>query len=225
MQLTHQEARRLVQYDADRALKTEQKQILEAHLESCEECRGYAESIRKMESMLVPLLQRRWNVPHPPIPIVTIRSVKTSSLSERVVLATRIVAAGVMAIVFLFSVWLFPDSHPGSPATMPVNAAPLPTPSAQSTSTQVLFQNCERTVYLVQPDDTLERIAAQFSVPISEILAASQLQTDLLTPGMELVIPLCRAQPTGTIHVTETTFTPLTNPTQFTPSGQATSSY
>jgi predicted anti-sigma-YlaC factor YlaD len=61
MPITHEEAHKLIQFNADEILKGVEKKLLEAHLDSCESCRIYAGSIQELESTLMPVMQRRWN--------------------------------------------------------------------------------------------------------------------------------------------------------------------
>jgi hypothetical protein len=124
-----------------------------------------------------------------------------------------------MAIAFLFSVRQVTGPVEGGPGTVPVSAPPIPTPSIQTTSTQVLLQNCGPILYVVQQEDTIEGIAAQFSISKEEIMAANGLDDDVLRVGTELMIESCTAQPTGTFHATGTLYTPFTSPTISTPGG------
>jgi hypothetical protein len=100
----------------------------------------------------------------------------------------------------------------------------MPTPSVQTTqSTTALaaFENCELVLYPVQEDDTLARIADQFSVSEEEIMAINSLQTKAIDPSMELAIPVCNFTPTGTVHPATftTTYTPDLGPSTSTPDG------
>ena len=68
MQITHEEARRLIQFDADETLNGIERNLLEDHLNSCLECRRYAGRIQEVESILGHMMRRRWNqqfLPHP----------------------------------------------------------------------------------------------------------------------------------------------------------------
>jgi LysM repeat protein len=74
------------------------------------------------------------------------------------------------------------------------------------------------TLYVVQVNDTLAGIAAQFSVPEAEIRAANHLITATLSADRELMIPICKSTPTGTLDPL-TSFTPALSPTTSTPGG------
>ena len=219
MLITHEEAHKLIQYDADHALSFGQKKVLNAHLKSCRECQEYANGLRRLESALIPLMQRTWKQPHLPLSMDAVISKGTSGITDGMVLATRIAAVGMIAIAFLFSVWTFTGTTDEPRGTMSLSAPPVPTPSAQTTSTNVMNLNCAQIHYIVQRNDTLESIADRFSVSKEEMLAANRIQIESLNTGMELVIPECNAQPTGTLHATKTIFTPLTSPTFSTPDG------
>jgi hypothetical protein len=221
MPITHEEARRLIHFDADHALNMDQKSILRFHLKDCPECWEYANSLVKMTSMLSSTMEKKWGRPRLPLPIAVLLPKRNSRITESILMATRIAAVGVMAIALLFSVRQVTGPVEGGPGTVPVSAPPIPTPSIQSTSTQtqVLLQNCGQILYVVQREDTIEEIADQFSVSKEEIMAVNWLDDAALRVGMELMIESCTVQPTGTFHATGTIFTPLTSPTISTPGG------
>jgi hypothetical protein len=213
MQITHEEARRLIHFDADQALKMEQRSILHIHLKDCGECRDYANSLANMTSILSSTMEKKWNGPQLPLPIGVLLPNQSSRLTESILMATRIAAVGVMAIALLFSIRQVTSPIEGGPGTLPVSAPPIPTPSIQTTSTETLLQNCGQILYVVQQDDTIEGIAAQFSLSKEEIMAANGLDDEALRAGTELRIESCTVQPTGTLY------TPFTSPTISTPGG------
>jgi hypothetical protein len=217
MSITHEEARRLIQFKADDALSRFDDTSLETHLRACPECQEYAASIRELESALPSLLHRRWNQHPLPLPAGKAVSRKPIDLKQNIFFATRIIAMGVICITFLFNIWQF--TRAGSPQTNPPSAEipMIPTPSAQSTMTNDLNQECEPIHYQVQPDDTLETIAKQFSVTADEILRANQLRTAALTPSMSLSIPACSPTPSGTPITRANAFTSLPGTTTLTP--------
>lgn len=219
MQITHEEARRLIHFDADQALQMEQKNILHVHLKDCGECRDYANSLVTMTAMLSSTMEKKWSRTQLPLPISVLLPKRNFRITESILMATRIAAVGVMAIALLFSVRQVTGPVEGGPGTVPVSAPPIPTPSIQSTSTQVLLQNCGQIQYVVQQEDTIEGIAAQFSTSKEEIMAANGLDDEVLRAGTELMIESCAVQPTGTFHATGTLYTPFTSPTISTPGG------
>ena len=219
MSITHEEARRLIHFDADQVLKMDQKSILRLHLKDCVECRDYANSMANMTSMLSSTMEKKWGQPQFPLPIAIQLPKRNSRITDSLILATRITAVGVMAIALLFSVRQVTGPVEGGSGTLPVSAPPIPTPSIQSTSTEILLQSCAQILYIVQPNDTIEGIANQFSVSKEEIMAANGLDDDALQVGRELMIASCTVQPTGTFHATGTLYTPFTSPTISTPGG------
>ncbi|HEX5840407.1 MAG TPA: LysM peptidoglycan-binding domain-containing protein [Anaerolineales bacterium] len=219
MQITHEEARRLIHFDADQALKMDQKSILRLHLKDCVECRDYANGMANMASMLSSTMEKKWGQPQHPLPIAVLLPKRNSRITDSIIFATRIAAVGVMAIALLFSVRQVTGPVEGGPGTLPVSAPPIPTPSIQSTSTEALLQNCGQIRYVVQQDDTIEGIADQFSVSREEIMAANGLVDDAFQVGTKLLIESCTVQPTGTFHATGTLHTPINSPTISTPGG------
>lgn len=216
MQITHEEARRLVQFNADQALKGTDKKVLEDHLAACLDCRAYADRIQELEVHLVAAMQKRWV--HQPLPLHPRATGpgRRSRFGQNMVFATRIVAMTVICVAFLFNIWHFNQSAGLAPDPAPVNVHPVPTPSASSTTTMAWELECAQTLYMVGENDTLESIANRFSVSPEEILRVNRLEGDRLHPSMSLLIPICGTTP-GTPGTRTTTFTPLWGPTTSTP--------
>jgi hypothetical protein len=221
MQLTHEEAHRLIQFNLDDALDLQGKTMLSAHLKDCIECRIYAEEIREVGSILVPVMKRHWNLQPIPFSISALNVKRNPKIQTSTMLATRTAVIGVVVLMFIFSVWQFAISGRGSSAPLPVRVLPVPTPSTQSTSTKIMFQNCDGIRYTVQENDTIESIAYQFLTSKEDLMAANNIRTETVSTGMELIVPICNFTPTGTIHPTllATTYTPPMRPTTFTPDG------
>jgi len=136
----------------------------------------------------------------------------------------RTAAIGALLVALFFSAWQFVLSGPAASPRLPLLAPPVPTPSrqsAQSTSTIIHFQDCQTVIYPVRKTDTLLSIARQFSVSKDTIMKLNRLQTDVVSPPMELLIPTCHLTPTSTFHPVTftTTFTPLINFTTSPPGG------
>ena len=225
MQITHEQAHRLIQFHADQSLTDMEKDLLDKHLHACQECSQYAGSIQELESNLRPMMQRRWN--QQPLPRPTVRLVRSqkSKITEDILLATRIAAMCVICMAVLINIWQFTQSsaqEPGGPSVS-VSVPPVPTPSLQTTSTTVTMQECRQILYPVQEGDTLEGIASQFSITKQEITSINELGTNqILTTSIVLKIPLCNSTPAGTPRTVTTLFTPLTNTTTTTPVGRPT---
>ena len=217
MSITHEEARRLIQFHEDDALKGAEKSVLDAHLNACPECQKYADSINDLDSTLRPLLQRKWNHYPLPLSIGQVISRKSNSFTLSVLIATRMVAMGIICVAFLFNIWQFTQSG-GKRTNSPSADIPLiPTPSLQSTTTKVMDQRCGPILYEVRKNDTLESIAAQFSTSVEEIIQANHLRTATLNTSMTLSIQDCSSTSSGMAQTVTTTFTPLLGPNTLTP--------
>ena len=83
------------------------------------------------------------------------------------------------------------------------------------------LQNCVEMKYQVQETDTLESIAAQFSVPKDQIMALNNLKAEILNPDVELRLPVCEPTSTSTVAASTqtTTFTPVIGSTTSAPGG------
>ena len=221
MQISHEEAHKLIQFDRDQPLSPREKRTLQNHLEICPECRMFAEGIREVETLLLPAMRNHWNLQPVPLPLEAVMGKRTTQLQSSPILVIRTALMSIIFAAFVFSAWQFAFSSPQTSTPLPVSVLPIPTPSGQSTSTQIRFSNCEEITYQVQEHDTLEGIAAQFSISKDKIIALNHLSTESLFPNMALVIPRCHLTPTVTIHPSTltTTFTPLTRTTTSTPGG------
>jgi LysM domain-containing protein len=218
MPITHEEAHELIQFRLDKVLAPQEKNMLQVHLNDCVECRAFADEIRGLENLLVPVMTKQWAIQPIPLSIesVTNKRKRNSQLQTSIILVTRTAMISIVFAAFVFSTWQFTQS--GNPTFNPksVNGLPIPTPSGQSTSTKISFQNCAEATYQVQENDTLESIASQFSVAEDKIRAINNLGTGSIHAKMELLIPICTSTPTSTLT---TTFTPLMGPSTSTPGG------
>jgi LysM repeat protein len=221
MQITHEEARRLIQFSMDQMLKPQEKNTLQIHLEDCMECRSFFADIKAVEKYLVPAMVQHWNLHPAPLSLASLNNKKKSQQQSSIILATRTAIISIVFVAFIFSAWQLSGSYGRSSTPMPVSLLPIPTPSGQSTSTKVSLPNCEELRYQVQEHDTLESIAIQFSISKDKLMAINNLRTDSLSTKTELLIPVCNSTPMGTVHPSTltTTFTPLFGPTTSTPGG------
>lgn len=216
MSITHAQARQLIQFDMDRALNIDDKVVLAAHLKECPACRNYAEEIKDVARILAPIMKRQWS--RRPLPLSTAALTgKTKPYTQAdLFLAMRTAFIGIMFLAFAVSAWQFRLSGTGNPLQTPVSAVPVSTPSLQSTTTSTGWESCEMILYTVQPDDTLARIAHQFSAAREDIIVVNELKSQNLRVGMRLQVPSCPSTPTSTLEgpvLLPTTYTPLFDPT------------
>jgi hypothetical protein len=220
MQITHKEARRWIHLHSDDSLSVHRRQDLDSHLDTCADCKRYAESIHKMESVLGPMLQRQWSQQPIPLPVGALSSRGSYRSPERIILATRIAAISVMFIAFMFSAWQYTASQAGlpSPAMADVPSMQITATSILSTSTETQPEHCGSMAYIVRKNDTLGSIASQFSVSVEELIQINALTSNTMITGQELIIPICSSTPTSTIDPL-TTSTPVLGRTTSTPGG------
>ena len=219
MQFTHEQARKLIHFASDGGISISQQQLLDSHLTSCMECQQYATSIKNMESILRPLLQRHWSGQPVPLSISMLTSRTYPKTSDSMILATRIAAVSVMFVVFMFSAWQFAlsKSISSSPISASVQPIPIPSTSTQVVSTTTQTQKCAEIEYVVHENDTIEDIATRFMVSKDELMTANNMKTKRVQIGMRLTIPDCNYTPTA--NVLTTTFTPILSPITSTPGG------
>jgi hypothetical protein len=69
MQITHEEARKLIQFGLDQMLKPQEKNMLQIHLEDCIECRTFFGDLKEVDNLLLPTMLRQWNLQPTPLSI------------------------------------------------------------------------------------------------------------------------------------------------------------
>lgn len=220
MQITHEHARKLIQFRLDGGLRSAEHETLSAHLQDCSECQAYAAEINEVETVLRPMLKRKWSAQPIPLSITSLRGNSQKTQAHNL-LTMRTAAISLVFFAFFFTVWQFMLPSPSAPSVMPLAVPSVPTPSAQSTSTEFTAEACDMIPYTVQANDTLSSVADRFFVSEELLMEFNQLHTGAVHPSMELVIPICTFTPTGTIHPATftTTYTPMFLPTTSTPGG------
>ena len=211
MQITHEEARRLIQFKADKVLSQTNEEKLNAHLKGCTECRTYFDDVTETESVLRQTLRKQWNARPLPLQMDVIYGKVNFRKSVNAFLTTRKSLIGVVSLFFAFFAWQSMTTRNTSPVQNIPGTVPLiPTPSLQYqyTATSTLREDCSEIWYIVQEGDTLEGIARQFSVSKADITSANDLKNESISPMQELVIPACGTTPTGTIYPPTFTITP-----------------
>lgn len=220
MQITHEQAHTLIHRKLDQALGSLDTTALSEHLRTCNDCQQYANEIIEVDRLLVPMLKKHWH--RQPIPLSVATLVETNRETGITnFLTIRKFTISIAALALFFSAWQFVVAGPSAFSQIPQMIPPVPTPSTISTSTLVTLEDCEVTLYVVKPNDTLAGIADRFSVSVEEIMKLNQLQTEVVQPAMKLAIPLCNFTPTGTVHPATftTTYTPSLQTITFTPDG------
>ena len=212
MQLTHEQAHRLIQLNMDKVLNADQSAALSSHLRGCMDCQSYANEMNEVERLLTPAMKSHWNLRPVPLSIPTLIG-KSISPGSSNFLTIRTAAISLVFVALFFSAWQFVTSGPSLSGQIPLSVAPVPTPSAGTAQTTSTTETCEMVLYTVQGSDTLASLAARFSVSEAEIRAVNGLKTDTIRAPMELVIPVCDFTPTGTVYPATftTTYTPVLN--------------
>ena len=213
MQITHDEARWLIEYDSDRALNSEKQRVLTAHLQECEECRLHAVEMNDVENVLRSVMQKHWS--HAPLPL-SMDSINIHVKNINSLFAWRMSLVSVVMVTFLFLIWGFKITAFNSSDQLPLGSLPVPTPSVQLTTASAISTRCDSVVYEVQEFDTLDDIADQFFVSREEIMAFNNMRSDKIYASMELSIPQCSITPTDTARTPTTTLTPNIQITIFT---------
>lgn len=212
MQITHEEARRLIQFKADRTLDTVNEDVLNSHLKACADCCTYFDAIAETESVLRKTLRKQWTSRPLPLQIDVIHGRVKSKSGSSSILTTRTALVSMISLLFAFVAWQSMTTRSAlSTKNVPSEVPLIPTPSLpyQHTATSTLREDCSQIRYVVQQGDTLENIARQFSVSTEAIRSANGLTDSLISPNQELVIPACEMTPTGTIQPPTFTITPI----------------
>ena len=214
MQITHDEARWLIEYDSDRALNSEKQRALTTHLQECEACRLRAVEMNNVENILRDVMQKRWN--QPPLPL-SVDSIKIHTKNVNSVFTWRVSLASVAMVTFLFLLWGFKITAFNSSESLPLGSLPVPTPSFQLTTASAISTRCDSVIYEVQEFDTLDSVADHFFVSREDIMAFNNMRSDMIYKSMQLGIPQCNITPTSVVDTPTTTLTPNIQLTIFTP--------
>lgn len=215
--ITHQEARKLIQQQADRALEAQYKAVLEAHLRTCTECDRYANEIRATEKALRTALRKHWTLQPLPLPVPGIRERSMHPGRLFASLTTRSALVGVALLFFMFVYSQFAASSYGAANGLLAGIPTIPTPSLPLTGTRNIFADCQLIRYEVRPGDTLRSLAGQFSVSEGQIMDLNDLTAAAPLPEL-LSLPACEQTPTGTSHPpAPTTITPTSGTITYTP--------
>jgi len=226
-EITHKEARKLLQAAADQILNPEEKSILDMHLSQCQDCNEYANYLSTLEVSLRRVFHTQLDYHKPatpdlkailnpaPIKLVWNSLFGPSSVMGKAAIVI-VLMIGYFVVANLFGIQT-PIASNGTATILPTPSEFLsayvqsPTPSAQFTLTGSILQACETTIYRVQENDTLEFIAYQHRISQESILDYNHLNSNTVFTGMELVIPLCNNTPsrTATIPNNTITITPL----------------
>lgn len=216
-QITHAEAQRLINFNADQPLDASTYRILDTHLNDCAECRNYAHQLNEVENILRKI-KDQWNSQSTPLPLISVthQNTQTNPGFSRGVVATRMVMMVLTIVIMMATVtWRYSIPNSASP-TAPQMAIPIPTPSTHLTSTKVTTLNCVYMSYQVRSNDTLNSIAAQFSIPKETIMKLNGLSEEKIETGMQIRIPICDHTPTvpsdapNTIITTSPQIEPIT---------------
>ena len=213
MQITHEQARTLIQFSLDGVLKAADRARLSVHLQECLDCRNYADDLKEVEANLLPVMKRQWSAQPIPLSIPWLTQRKSFIANASHMLTMRSAMITLLFAAFFFGAWKFVSSGPSVSRQIPLAVPLVPTPSTESTrstNTASSPENCEMLVYRVQPNDTLASIASHFLVPEDKLMQINGLSTDSLSSSMELVVPVCNFTPTGTSH--PATFTTTNTP-------------
>ena len=218
-QITHEQTRRLTNFNVDQALDANTLSMLNAHLNGCAECKSYASELGEVENILRKM-KYRWDLR--PIPlhldqIISRSKNKAFGFANSITIARTVVMV-LAVITVVIGTWQFSTVNIASP-TAASAAIPIPTPSTYLTSANGMLRNCDYVLYQVQAGNTLEGIALQFSVPKETIMEFNEMKNEKINPSMQIRIPICDHTPTATVNtpITAITITPQFEPITVTP--------
>ena len=218
IEITHLEARSLLQAAADHTLNPEEKSLLDAHLSNCEECNKFAEEISALETNLRKLFHTKWDPQQPDLNLQTVVNpspakllfnnffMQSNAMGKLTLVAALVL--GYLVVANLFGIQS-PIVSKETATTLPtpnefIAAFPAsPTPSAQPSLTNSTSQACETITYVVQANDSLASIAYRHGTTSEIIQERNNLSYDMIHTGMELVIPMCESTPSHTATLPE----------------------
>lgn len=217
MSISHEAARKLIQFKADSVLNPTDQTMLIAHLNECLECRTYSNGLENTVLLLKRTMRKEWNTAHLPLPMELIFANNNVKRKANTILTTRTALIGAVALLFTFVAWQT-ITRTVTSSQHPFGMIPLiPTPSMQYTATNLSINKCQDIKYRIREGDTLDSIARQFSLPLDSLILANNLLDASLETVQELVIPICETSPTSTIFPPTFTITPVFEPVVTTP--------
>ena len=209
MQITHEDAHKLIHFKSDKELNSNNEEALDAHLKNCAACRVYSDEIKETETILQQTMRKHWGLRPLPLRMEAIGVNVSSKRNPITLLSTRTALIGIGFVMFTFFAWQSLTTNNTTGQQIPISALPLiPTPSSQFTATDIIRENCKEIRYIVREGDTLENIALQFSSSPQAISAVNNLTSDVIRINTELIILLCGSTPTSTIYPPTYTITP-----------------
>ena len=217
MQITHEEAQRLIHIKSDSRLNSQIEAGLDEHLTACPACRGYSAEINETENILIQTMHKKWNVHPLPLQLDAILDTVNSNENASALVSTRTALVSLVFMFFVFIAWQSSTSTT-LPSQVPMGTVPLiPTPANQYTATNTLQNKCGEIRYTTQKGDTLDILAQRFSTTKEILISANHLASETLIPLQELVIPYCGSTPTSTTYPPTFTITPIFEITDTTP--------
>jgi LysM repeat protein len=227
LEIDHQKIRTLLQTAADRPLNAEEKSALDAHLAVCKACSDYAGNLTKLETQLRNVLHAQWDGQRPGLDFQAILHPSRGKLAWDTIFRQTRALEKVTIVVALFLGYIViatllgirvPIVEQDTPTSVPTPnqlssiLATAPTPSARFTLTDMSTQACETVSYIVQANDTLEKIALEYGTSKETLMDYNSLNSNTVFTGMELAIPLCKSTPSHTANIpgNTLTITPIT---------------
>src|SRR5690349_25108544 len=105
MQITHEQAHKLIQSNIDQSLKPGEQSLLQTHLNGCLVCRLFADELKEVESILVPVMNKHWQFEPQPLPIRSIVENLNSNRQTRMLLTIRTALVSIAFVAFVLSAW------------------------------------------------------------------------------------------------------------------------
>jgi hypothetical protein len=210
--ITHQQARSLLQAAIDQGIDPQAKTLLHEHIASCAECSAYAQFMEGLQADLRRLTHQQWDRYAPAFSAETIRK-RVSRPNQptnpfaQIWLAARFAAVTIVVITLAFAFKLtgpqpFLPAFGAASAPAPGAVLQTPTPAMTRTATQVNQPACQYGSHLVLQGETLADIAFMYGITAEKVLESNHLQGTFLQNGTVLVIPVCISTPTGTLTIT-----------------------
>ena len=221
--ITHLNVHALLQAAADKTLEPDEQMALDAHLAGCENCRNYARELADLQAGLRRVTRQQWSRQNAALPMQSIKERSKRLAIQNRISATigRFAVLPVLAIAFVMTVRMVVPQQIAVDITgsgTPQLSFHTPTPPQPLTATKLIAQACEKASYVVQPNDSLDGIAARFGVARESILQYNGLSSERLVPNTQLAIPICSRTPPGSTTTPTVTITLIPDDVAISPS-------
>jgi len=160
--ITHKQARDYINAFADGLIQEQERELLNEHLKTCDECRAYAGQMNALESRLRHSFHHRWEPLHGPsenLAQTVQSSARKIAMTDRINLRLKIIAGFaaliVLGIIFGSVIWQLKSHSIKNPSTNPTTTIISTATAVSSSGRSIAFvsdQDGNSEIYVMRAD-------------------------------------------------------------------------